>query len=107
MTNSTVYLDSELHTNETYRHWAPQSQAYAPADILLQYLATGWEIDNPAAVETYYCAGVRRADVYLFSLRRAGDHVEMPVLANPAVSRLIEKYQLTVHRVNVDCGETH
>jgi hypothetical protein len=101
------HLDSRLFNQETHRHWSPQSQNYASADILLQYIASGWEPENTALVETYYSAGVRRSEIFYFSLVRDGERVEMPVLANPMVSRLIEKYHLNVLRVNDERGDAH
>lgn len=85
---------------EVSRHWSPASQAYAPADILLRYLRTGWKLENMAAVESFYYAGYRRVDVYHFMLKREQETVEMPVLMNPVVTRLIEEHKLTVIRVN-------
>jgi hypothetical protein len=85
---------------EVSRHWSPASQAYAPADILQRYLRTGWILENLAAVESFYYAGYRRVDVYYFRLKRGDESVEMPVLMNPVVTRLIEEYKLTVIRIN-------
>lgn len=83
-----------------YRHWSRESQTYAPADVLMRYLRSGWELDKLAAVESFWHAGVRRVEVYYFTLLNGEERVEMPVLANPAVFRLIEESQLTVIRVN-------
>jgi hypothetical protein len=84
-----------------YRHWAPDSQAYAPADVLQQYLRSGWELDTLAAVETFYMAGYRRSDIYYFTLKRNTEYIEMPVLANPVVFRIIQEHKLNVLRINV------
>ncbi len=84
-----------------HRHWSPQSQTYAPVDVLQQYLREGWQLDSLAAVETFYYAGYRRADIYYFTLKRADDYVEMPVLANPVVFRIIQEHKLNVLRINV------
>jgi len=107
MSDSTTRTHSEadLRLDDKYRNWSPQSQTYASADILLQYVATGWEIENPAACETFFVAGARRAEVYRFNLRRAGERLELPVLANPMVFRLIEKYRLNVIRIHSDRGD--
>ena len=93
-------------SDESFRHWSPQSQNYASADILVQYLANGWTVESPAVVESHSATGARRSEVYHFHLIRNEQDIEMPVLANPVVSRLIEQYELTVLRVNNDRGET-
>ncbi len=85
---------------EASRHWSPTSQAYAPADVLQRYLRTGWKLETLAAVETFYYAGYRRVDIYYFTLKRNEETIEMPVLRNPVVTRLIEEQKLTVMRIN-------
>ena len=85
---------------EVSRHWSPASQAYAPADVLQRYLRTGWKLENLAAVESFYYAGYRRVDIYYFTLKRNEETIEMPVLRNPVVTRLIEEQKLTVMRIN-------
>ena len=91
------YPDDDFH-----RHWSPDSETYAPADVLLQYLKKDWKLDKLVAVETVYHAGYRRSDIYYFTLERDGRTVEMPILANPAVFKVIEQNQLTTLRINVD-----
>ena len=91
---------SSFADEDRYRHWSPDSQTYAPADVLLNYIRQGWQLDSRAAVETFFYAGYRRVDVFYFTLRDGDVVVEMPVLANPAVSRLVEQNKLTVLRIN-------
>jgi hypothetical protein len=87
------------------RHWAAGSQTYAPADVLLRYIADGWQLETLAAVESFYYAGYRRVDVFYFTLKRGEEVIEMPVLANPVTHRLVEERKLTVLRVNAARGE--
>jgi len=96
----TMYVDEDR-----FRHWSPESQSYAPVDVLENYLRTGWTMDSLAAVETFYYAGYRRVDVFYLTLRRGEACLEMPVLANPKLMRLIEENELTVLRVNASRGE--
>ena len=91
--------------DDSYRHWSPNSQTYAPADVLVRHLRTGWTLDTIAAVETFFYAGYRRVDVYYFTLRNGEASLEMPVLGNPAVRRLIEERKLTVVRINAETEE--
>lgn len=104
MTDHIIRSTSHRRTDqaeERQRHWARSTQEFAPADVLITHLQNGWQFVNPAAVETFYSGGFRRADIYYFTLQRGEEIVEMPVLANPKISRLIEEHQLTVLRVNV------
>ncbi len=100
------FTPSEYIGDETpHRHWSPTSQTYAPADVLMSHLQTGWRLDGLAGVESFWHAGVRRVDVYYFTLVRGDERLEMPVLANPTVFRLIEENQLNVIRVNASRGD--
>jgi hypothetical protein len=86
--------------DDRVRHWSPESQPYAPADVLLNYLQSGWLLESLASVETFYYAGYRRVDIVHFTLRSGDSILEMPVLANPAVTRLLEERSMTVLRIN-------
>src|SRR5579859_506437 len=98
--SASTATNAQNFDEENYRHWSPSSQTYAPADVLVRYLRTGWSLDPMAAVETFFYAGYRRVDVYYFTLRNADQTLEMPVLGNPAVRRLLEEHKLTVLRIN-------
>ena len=104
-TTSAHKVDYKVDLDDNYRHWSPNSQTYAPADVLVRHLRTGWTLEPMAAVETFYYAGYRRVDVYFFTLKKDDTTLEMPVLGNPAVRRLIEEQKLTVVRSNVTTEE--
>ena len=102
-----VYCDTKLATPKSlrsdtaFRHWSPESESYPPAQVLLQFIRLGWTLDSLVAVESFYYAGYRSSDVYHFTLLRGTDTIEIPVLANPAVFRVVESCKLTVVRLNV------
>ncbi|MHB8627751.1 MAG: hypothetical protein ACYDBJ_28865 [Aggregatilineales bacterium] len=93
---SAVYAGDE----DNRHHWSQESQTYATAATLLHYLRRNWQLDPLAAVESFYHYGGRHVDVYYFTLTRAGRQVEMPVLANPPVFRVITQRGLQVERVS-------
>jgi hypothetical protein len=101
----TTHVDISQCEKRTYRHWSPESELYAPADVLLQYLRQGWKLDKLVAVETVYYSGCRRSDIFYFTLQCGEATVEMPVLANPVVFYLIEAQGLTLLRINVERDE--
>ncbi len=101
----TTHVDISQCEKSTYRHWSPESELYAPADVLLQYLRRGWRLDKLVAVETVYYSGCRRSDIFYFTLQCKDAMVEMPVLANPVVFELIEARGLTLLRINVERDE--
>ena len=93
---SAVYVGDE----DNRHHWSQESQTYATAATLLHYLRRQWELDSLAAVESFYHYGGRHVDVYYFTLTRSGRQVEMPVLANPPIFRLITQRNLQVERIS-------
>jgi hypothetical protein len=106
MAERSTQSSTSAHTDtDRSRHWSPESQTYAPADVLLNFIHDGWTLETPAAVESFYYAGYRRVDVFYFTLKRGEEVLEMPVLANPVTHRLVEERKLTVLRVNATRGE--
>lgn len=90
------FLEAELSSIDTRRHWSPTSQQYAPADVLLRYLADGWVLSTVVGLEEHWHAGVRRVDVYHFELSKDGQVIALPVQSNPVVRRLMFQRQLSV-----------
>ncbi len=97
MTNAAPSLvDMELRSIDTRRHWSPTSQPYAPADVLMRYLASGWQISPVVGLEEHYHAGVRKVDIYHFELVKDDEHQILPVQSNPVVRRLLKENDLRV-----------
>ncbi len=90
------FIEMELRTTDTRRHWSPSSQTYAPADVLMRYLAEGWQISPVVGLEEHWHAGVRRVDVYHFELSDGDETIVLPVQSNPVVRRLLHERQLRV-----------
>ncbi len=101
-----VEIDHRPYYGDTYRHWCPDSEPYASADVLLQYLRMGWVLDKLVAVETVYHTAHRHSNVYYFTLYHDNQTIEMPVLSNPVVLDLLKRDKLTTLRINVACEET-
>jgi len=100
--SSSKATTSRQNLEGEYRHWSAESEAYAPADVLLQHLRAGWKLDELVAIETFYYAGFRRSDIYYFTLELDGKTIEMPVLANPTVFRIVKERGLTTVRISLD-----
>jgi hypothetical protein len=95
MLSNTVQLRRRSSDEEYDRHWCPNSQTYAPADVLLQYLRAGWQLEDFVAVQTFYHGACRRSEVFYFRLNLGDIFLEMPVLANPIVFQIVESNRLT------------
>ena len=82
-------FEIERRSANPRRHWSPASQSYAPADVLLEYLADGWNLSSVVGrMEHWYGAG-RHVGVYYFELARDHRMMVMAVHGNPAVHRLV------------------
>ena len=90
------FLEMELRTTDTRRHWSPTSQHYAPADVLLQFLNEGWQLSPVIGLEEHWHAGVRRVDIYHCELIKGERTMVVPVNSNPIVRRMIEERQLKI-----------
>lgn len=87
--------DGDIHLDDDYRHWSPESEPYAPADVLLQYLRNGWVLEDAVEVKSHECRSCRYVDIYCFTLHRAQHKpLQIPVLANPIVRKLVQQYKL-------------
>ena len=84
---------------DTCHHWSQESQKYATAATLLIYMRKGWQLAPQVAVKSFSYFGGRHINVYYFTLTKDGDQIEMPVLLNPVVRRLITHHHLHVVRM--------
>ncbi len=91
-----MFIEMEMRSNDTRRHWSASSQAYAPADVLMRYLAEDWTISPIVGLEEHWHAGARRVDVYHFELIKDEESLVLPVQSNPVVRRLLQEHQLRV-----------
>ena len=93
-------IELGLTAIDTRRHWSPSSQPYAPADVLLRYLAEGWQISPIVGLEEHVHAGARRVAVYHFEVTKDGQQQILPVQSNPVVRRLLHDRNLRVVHLN-------
>lgn len=71
------------------QHWHPGSEAYAGGDALLTMISRGWQMQRDVYVEKRDFAGMRSVSVYIVVLERDGEQIEMPLLRNPYINRLL------------------
>ena len=78
-----------IGSSDVCYHWSETSQMYATATILLKYLHQDWQLAPQVVVESFSCYGGRHVDIFYFTLTKNGQQIELPVLSNPVVRRLI------------------
>ena len=71
------------------QHWAKESEDYAGGDALVTMLSNGWKLKPEVRIEDRFFAGLRSVSVYHLKLERDGEIIDMPVLRNPYVNRII------------------
>ena len=87
------YLDKNVH-------WHPKSQPYASGHQLNSKLNNGWIIDNIVfRTEHHVQVTHRTITFYVIVLIKDGEKLNMPVLANPFVDRIVKKAGVKVFNV--------
>ena len=81
------------------RHWHAASEAYAGGDCLVTALQRGWEMDDVVHQEEFWHAGSRLVMIYHFTLMREGETVNMPVISNPYIHRLLRMQNFDVEPI--------
>ena len=89
-------FDSNYDYKQIYRHWDPRSERYAGADALLTAVDEGWMPERTLYFEEFWFAGSRVVTVYHVELRRKGQVMNMPVISNPYLRRMLKVYQPTI-----------
>lgn len=89
--------------DDDYRHWSPTSQPFTSAEVLLQHLRDGWQLQDRVTVRTFPCFSRRCVRLYTFLVLLDNRHSTIPVLENPVVLRLIYQHGLKLVNFTVDC----
>jgi hypothetical protein len=97
-------FEIELRSTNQRQHWSPTSQPYAPADVLLEYLAEGWKLSPVVGRAEHCCSAGRHVDIYYFELIHDHRTIVMPVHGNPAVRRLVWERQLWIVALSSNDG---
>ena len=84
------------HARPQRRHWCPVSEPYTTVEVLLGNLGQGWTLDEMVVTETHFFDSHQRTAIYFFILWSDDAHLCIPVVANPAVLRVVKNYGLTV-----------
>ena len=93
-------IEMELRSPVKRRYWSPSSQRYAPADVLLAYLADGWHLGSVVGLEKHWYGVGRQVQVCHFELTKDKRTMVMPVQCNPVVRRLLRQRQLRIVMLN-------
>jgi len=72
------------------RHWSSLSEQYATGDVLLRHLRMGWILEN-VELAVFPRTGYGQIHVYRFHLIKGKSQLQMSVVANPVVMRLVEE----------------
>jgi hypothetical protein len=94
----TIYNPEGIYQRYTTddRHWCPRSESYTGADSLITAQRNGWQMIGLAYQQQILLRGGRYTTLYYFELERAGEHVLMPIVNNPFVTRMLRNYRMDV-----------
>ena len=81
---------------DKHRHWCPQAEKYTGLDSLISAVTEGWTINQRVFRHETWRGGTRPSIVYYFELKRGRLIVTMPIVSNPCVIPLIDRYELEV-----------
>lgn len=79
---------------DVQQHWCPSSEQYGGGDCLITLISAGWVLAERIYIEYKRFNGNRRTTIYHCRLTRGEDTMEMPVIENPYVARLVWQRQL-------------
>jgi hypothetical protein len=85
------YLDKDQH-----RHWCPISEPVTGGDVLESMLNQGWKISGGICYHQWHSLRGRNFHQYQFCLERDFHMINITVIANPFVQRLISRLHLAV-----------
>lgn len=73
-----------------YRHWSPESEQYARGDALYSFLMIGWQpTSNVVFYREIWLSGARQICILLIQLKKNEQIIEMPVLKNPFIHKML------------------
>ncbi|MBK8134755.1 MAG: hypothetical protein KA401_00295 [Anaerolineae bacterium] len=81
---------------DVYQHWSPDTEKFGGGDSLITAIMMGWELKQTIYMEYKHFGGNRRVRVYHCRLTNDNQEIEMPVVHNPYVNRLIRQMQLVI-----------
>ncbi len=89
---------SNLHSQypEFWRHWCDTSEMFAGGDALLTAMQNDWVAEETCYEEQYWQAGTRLVTVYHFTLHNDDETLQMGVITNPYVRRVIREQNFKV-----------
>lgn len=86
--------------DESYRHWCPESEKFAPADALVSAFEQGWRVHGIVFRQEHWHTAGRRVPVYHFKLERNDCIQPMAVIENPFINRLLCDMNVRIVRIN-------
>ncbi len=83
---------------DEHRHWSAESEPFTGGDALQSALEQGWVMVGHVSYREFDLRESRKVAVFYFRLQRDERTMEMPVIGNPHVLRVIAAYDVPVMR---------
>ncbi|MBZ0303703.1 MAG: hypothetical protein K8J31_28440 [Anaerolineae bacterium] len=91
--------NSHFQYLDVVRHWSPISQKYAGGDAVITLFSEGWRLKESVFYEEFWLSGSRLVVVYHLEMARDEDTLNVPVLSNPYVDRMMTSLPLQVRPI--------
>lgn len=92
--------NSHFEYMDVVRHWSSKSQKYAGGDAVMTLLSNGWRIAETVFLEEYWHAGSRCVTIFHLEMHRDDEVMNVPVLSNPYVRRMVDTMPVQVRPVS-------
>lgn len=89
-----VELQENLDDKCLNRHWA-ETEKFTGADSLLSRVHRGWDIASYHIDSSYFCT-TQCVKIYVFTLRKGREQVQMQVVHNPFIERFVAQLDATI-----------
>jgi hypothetical protein len=84
------------YVTRRYRHWSPLSEKYTGGDALLTAMDRGWRVQSRIQCQEHWHGDSRRICIYSVELNRGDETLNMAIIDNPFVTRLIDDLNLQI-----------
>jgi hypothetical protein len=90
----------DLHSEDSKRHWCPQCEKFAGGETLQIALEDRWLPKGVIFRQTFWLMRRRQTNVYHVTLQRGNRLLELKIIDNPFVSRLIGQLGRQIVQLN-------
>jgi hypothetical protein len=93
-------FSNDLQDQDAKRHWCAHCEKYCGGDTLLIALEDGWIAKGVIFRQTFWLQHKRQINVFHITLQRSQRLIQLSVIDNPFVNRLLQQMDCQVVQLN-------